>query len=74
MKVKVSFASIIHLSMEFSRHEYWDGEPFPSPGDPPDPEVKPGSPTLQADSSSSEPCPGRGNSKFKGPEAEICWT
>ena len=55
-----------HLSMEFSRHEYWNGEPFPSPGDPPDPGVKPGFPTLQADSSSSEPFPGRGNSKFKG--------
>ena len=31
---------------------------FPSPGDFPDPEIKPGSPTLQADSSLSEP-PGK---------------
>ena len=36
--------------MEFSRQEYWSGLPFPSPGDPPDPEIEPGSPTLQADS------------------------
>ena len=25
------------LSMEFSRQEYWDGLPFPSPRDPPPP-------------------------------------
>ena len=25
------------LSMEFSRQAYWSGEPFPSPGDFPDP-------------------------------------
>ena len=36
------------LSMEFSRQEYWSGLPFPSPGDLPDPEIEPGSPTLQA--------------------------
>ena len=33
-------------SMEFSRHEYWSGLPFPSPGDLPDPGIKPGSPAL----------------------------
>ena len=38
------------LSMGFSRQEYWSGLPFPSPGDLPDPGVKPGSPALQADS------------------------
>ena len=38
------------LSMEFSRQEYLSGLPFPSPGDPPDPGIKPGSPALQADS------------------------
>ena len=37
------------LSMGFSRQEYWSGLPFPSPGDP-DPGIKPGSPTLEADS------------------------
>ena len=37
------------LSMGFSRQEYWSGLPFPSPGDLPDPGIKPRSPTLQAD-------------------------
>ena len=32
------------LSMEFSRQEYWSGLPFPSPGDLPDPGIKPGLP------------------------------
>ena len=36
-------------SMEFSRQEYWSGLLFPSPGDLPHPEIKPGSPELQAD-------------------------
>ena len=34
------------LSMRFSSQEYWSGWPFPSPGDLPDPEIKPTS--LQA--------------------------
>ena len=38
------------LSMEFSRQEYWSGLPFSSPGDLPDPGIKPRSPALQADS------------------------
>ena len=38
------------LSMGFSRQEYWSGLPFPSPGDLPNPGIKPGSPALQADS------------------------
>ena len=29
--------------------EHWSGLPFPSPGDPPNPRVKPMSPALQAD-------------------------
>ena len=29
------------LSMGFSRQEYWSGLPFPSPGDLPDPGIKP---------------------------------
>ena len=33
-------------SMGFSRHEYWSGLPFPSPGDLPDPGIEPGSPAL----------------------------
>ena len=43
------------LSMEFSRHEYWSGLPFPSPEDLPDPGIEPGSPALQADALTSEP-------------------
>ena len=42
------------LSMGFSRQEYWSGLPLPSPGDLPDPGIKPGSPALQADSLPSE--------------------
>ena len=42
-------------SMEFSRQECWSGLPFPSPGDLPDPGIKSGSPTLQADTLLSEP-------------------
>ena len=43
------------LSMGFSRQEYLNGLPFPSPGDLPDPGIEPGSPALQADSLPSEP-------------------
>ena len=43
------------LPMEFPRQEYWSGLPFPSPGDLPDPGIKPGSPALQADTVPSEP-------------------
>ena len=32
------------LSMGFSRQEYWNVLPFPSPGDLPDPEIEPGFP------------------------------
>ena len=46
------------LSMEFSRQECWSGLPFPSPGDLPDPGIKPRSPVFQADALSSEP-PGK---------------
>ena len=42
-------------SMGFSRQEYWSGLPFPSPGDLPDPGIKPVSPELQADALLSEP-------------------
>ena len=43
------------LSIGFSRHEYWSGLPFPSPGDLPDSGIKPGFPSLQGDSSLSKP-------------------
>ena len=45
-------------SMGFSRQEYWSGLPFPSPGDLPNPGIKPRPPTLQADALPSEP-PGK---------------
>ena len=45
-------------SMGFSRQEYWSGVPFPSPGDLPDPGIKPRCPALQADSLPFEP-PGK---------------
>ena len=44
-----------HLSMEFSRQEYWSGLLFPSPGDLPDSGIEPESSALQADSLPSEP-------------------
>ena len=40
--------------MEFSRPEYWSGQPFPSPGDLPNPGVEPRSPSLQVDSLPAE--------------------
>ena len=52
-------------SMGFSRQESWSGLPFPSPGDLPDPGIKPGSPALQADALPSEP-PGK-------PQWSIMW-
>ena len=42
-------------SMGSSRQAYWSGLPLPSPGDLPDPGIKPGSPTFQADALTSEP-------------------
>ena len=45
-------------SMGFFRQEYWSGLPFPSPGDLPDPGIKPESPALEADALTSEP-PGK---------------
>ena len=46
------------LSMGFSRQEYWSGLLFPSPGNLPDPGIKPRSSALQADALPSEP-PGK---------------
>ena len=68
MKVKVKLLSRVRLfvtpwtvahqallSVEFSRKEYWSGLPFPSPGDLPNPGIKPRSPALGADTLTSEP-------------------
>ena len=41
--------------MEFSGSEYWSGQPFPSPGDLPNPVTEHRSHTLQADSLPTEP-------------------
>ena len=46
------------LSTDCPRPEHWSGLPFPSPGDLPHSGVKPGSPTLRANSLPSEP-PGK---------------
>ena len=49
--------TVVHkvpLSMGFSRQEYWNGLPFLPPEDLPNPEIKLGSPALQADSLLSE--------------------
>ena len=43
------------LCLRLPSQEYWSGLPFSSPGDIPDPGIKPESPTLQADSLQSEP-------------------
>ena len=42
-------------STGFSRQEYWSRLPFPSPGDLPDPGIKPRSPVLKTGSLPSEP-------------------
>ena len=49
--------------VEFSRPEYWGGQPFPSPGGLPNPGIKPASPTLQMDSLPAKP---RGKPKKTG--------
>ena len=46
------------LSMGFPRQEYWSELPFPSPGDLPNAGIEPRSPTLEADTLTSEP-PGK---------------
>ena len=46
------------MSMGFSRQEYWSGLPFPSPGDLPDPGIKPLSPALAGRFFTTEP-PGK---------------
>ena len=44
-----------HLSMRFSRQEYWSGLPFSSPEDLPNPGIKPRSPTLAGGFFTTEP-------------------
>ena len=42
------------LSMAFPRQEYYSGLPFPSPGDLPDPGIKPTSPALASEFCTTE--------------------
>ena len=71
VKVKGKLLSLVQLfatpwtvayqaspSLGFSRQEYWSAVPLPSPGDLPNPGIKPGSPALEADALTSEP-PGK---------------
>ena len=51
------------ILMGFSRQEYWNVLPFPSPGDLPNLGIKPRSLALQADSLPTEP---RGKPSQKG--------
>ena len=46
------------LSMGFPWHKYWNGLPFPSPGNLPDPRIEAGSPALASGFFTTEP-PGR---------------
>ena len=50
-------------SMGFSRQEYRNGLPFPSPGDFPDPGIEPASPALAGGFSTTEP-PGKPKNTF----------
>ena len=54
----LTVAHQVPLSMGFFRQEHWSGLPLPSPGDLPNPGIKPPSPALQVDSLPSEP-PGK---------------
>ena len=68
MKVKVKSCPTLCDPMDCSppgssihgifKQEYWSRLPFPSPGNLPDPGIKPRSPALQADALPSEP-PGK---------------
>ena len=57
------------LSMGFSSQDYWSGLPFPSPGDLPDPGIKPRFPALQANTLPSEP-PGKPQGKSLALQAD----
>ena len=55
-KVKVILSCLTLCNpMDFTRPEFQNGQPFPSPADLPNPEIKPWSLTLQVDSLPAEP-------------------
>ena len=45
-----TIAHQVPLSLEFPKQEYWSGLPCPPPGNLPNPEIKPDSSAVQADS------------------------
>ena len=49
IRVQLFATSRTMQAMGFSRPEHWSGQPFLSPGDLPNPGIKPRYPTLQAD-------------------------
>ena len=55
------------LSLGFRRQEYWSGLPFPSPGDVPDPGIKPASPALAGRFFTTEP------PVYTGPK-DVAWS
>ena len=57
------------LSMGFFRKEHWNGLPFPSPGDFPDPGIEPTSPALAGRFSTAEP-PRKPKTSHKGGQIE----
>ena len=49
MRLSVTLWTVAYqapLSIGFSRQGYWSAVPFPTPGDPPNPETEPLSPAL----------------------------
>ena len=62
-----------HLSMEFSRQEYWSGLLFPLPGNLPDPGIEPAAPALQAVALPSE-SPGKLLSKGEAEQTYHEWS
>ena len=56
--LSLAIALQAHLSLGFSRQEYWNRLPFPPPGDLPNPEIKPASPSLAGRFFTPEP-PGK---------------
>ena len=70
--------TIVHqalLSMEVFRQEYWRGLPFPTPGDLPDPGIKPmslASPALAGESFNTEPLGKPYNRNIQKKEWETC--
>ena len=61
------------LSLEFSRQEYWSGLPFPSPGDLPEPGIKPGTLELQVDALLSQLLWKHQTSDWLETKGWLCW-